>query len=182
MAKFCLKCGNELDENVKFCNQCGATVEVKKVESVTDTPTHKRGNGLDKKAIGVVLAFVIVIGIIATIANGNKPYEKPLQYFVEGVNSGDYETFCKAVLPSELKTEWADMVRDDFAEMVSDASENGGIELEVKKSKKVVEDGMEGMILTVDGGFKNYKVKDMEISVIKIGNNWYLVNYKLDFY
>lgn len=181
MAKFCSKCGNELEENVKFCNQCGATVEVKKVESVTDTPTQKRGNGLDKKAIGVVLALVVVIGIIVAIANGNKPYEKPLQYFVEGVNSGDYEMFCKAVLPSELKTEWAYMVKEEFDEMVSDASENGGIELVVKKSKKEVKGGMEEAILTVDGGFKNHKVKDMEISVIKIGDNWYLVNYKLDF-
>lgn len=182
MVKFCSKCGNELEENVKFCNQCGATVEVKKVESVTDTPTQKRGNGLDKKAIGVVLAFVVVIGIIAAIASGNKPYEKPLQYFVDGINRGDYETFCKAVMPDELQTEWAYRVEDDFAKMVTDASENGGIELEVKKSKKVVEDGMEGMILTVDGGFKNYKVKDMEIPVIKIGDNWYLVEYELDFY
>lgn len=27
MSKFCLKCGNELDDNAKFCNVCGASAE-----------------------------------------------------------------------------------------------------------------------------------------------------------
>ncbi|MBQ4524274.1 MAG: zinc ribbon domain-containing protein [Lachnospiraceae bacterium] len=35
MSKFCLKCGNELDDNAKFCNVCGAAVE--------NTETSKEG-------------------------------------------------------------------------------------------------------------------------------------------
>lgn len=173
MAKFCSKCGNQLEENVKFCKQCGVTVEVKEVESVTDVQTQKTDPVSGKKTIGVVLAFVVVIAIIAAIGNGNKSYEKPLQYFAEGINNHDYSTYSKAIRPDELE-EWGYMYEDDFEEQWSEID---NVKFKVKKSEQVVEDGVERMTLTVDakvsaGG--ETEEGELEIDVVKIDGQWYL--------
>lgn len=59
---YCKKCGNELDENEKFCSQCGSQVEdelgVENKEAIVpaEVPVEKRYSG--KGIAGFVLSLV----------------------------------------------------------------------------------------------------------------------------
>lgn len=48
MSKFCLKCGNELLDDAKFCNVCGAPVEENTV-SQEGTQETSQGSGMNKE-------------------------------------------------------------------------------------------------------------------------------------
>ena len=68
---FCKKCGNGLDENAKFCPKCGNNIEgsesvpIQSAPPVVNTPPKKSGStGL---IIGLIIAFVAVIGVVALI-------------------------------------------------------------------------------------------------------------------
>lgn len=69
--KYCENCGAELNDNAKFCDECGATQEKTVVEaSVEALPKTSQRVGIVEKKSGksVVVAIVVTIIVIAAIA------------------------------------------------------------------------------------------------------------------
>jgi uncharacterized membrane protein YvbJ len=70
---YCSKCGKELPENVKFCNECGnavgSSVEESNLSGISDnkkndkTPARSSGN-----AFSLVLGLIIGIAVTSVVA------------------------------------------------------------------------------------------------------------------
>lgn len=89
----CKKCGKELNNNQKFCNNCGEKNEeyaanVKKLDNIGENRNSHKKNRL--LGIGVVLA-IIVIAIIVTIILMNKKVEFEVEDFSLSKETTDYE-------------------------------------------------------------------------------------------
>lgn len=66
----CQKCGNEINENQKFCTNCGAEINrvEEKQQNSLEQPSEKQVNNFKKKLILIILAIVFVICIIGIFA------------------------------------------------------------------------------------------------------------------
>ena len=66
----CQKCGNEIQENQKFCTNCGA--EINKVEekqqNSLEQPSEKQVNNFKKKPILITFAIIFAFCIIGIFA------------------------------------------------------------------------------------------------------------------
>lgn len=64
---FCVKCGNELKEDSKFCSKCGSPVDVKDYKKIRKKQQPKNRNIIGKKTAILILgisAFVIITTVI----------------------------------------------------------------------------------------------------------------------
>ena len=64
---FCSKCGKEVDENDKFCGNCGA--EIKNTGIDSNKKKEKKKLKKWQKVIIIVIVTIVTIGIIANIVN-----------------------------------------------------------------------------------------------------------------
>ena len=62
---YCKKCGNELDEDAKFCPECGAKKEENDVE--IEEKQENSNNKKSKKTLMVTIIAIIIILLIAII-------------------------------------------------------------------------------------------------------------------
>lgn len=66
---FCEKCGEKLEDNVKFCSKCGNPINGNVVGTQTDSKTEKYKeivNGSKKnKTVGMIAVAIIVLVVIA---------------------------------------------------------------------------------------------------------------------
>ena len=106
---FCKKCGNQVEENAKFCTKCGNTMEginqtpIQSTPPVVNTPPKKSGGtGL---IIGLIIAFVAVIGVVALIMGA--------AMFI--IPSLVYETEEKTTQIKEIKEIKATMYAQDMS-------------------------------------------------------------------
>ena len=63
---YCLKCGKELDDNAKFCSQCGTLVEE---ESFSDSPKKikEKKKTVPKRAVVIGASAVFFISFIIIV-------------------------------------------------------------------------------------------------------------------
>lgn len=61
MSKYCIKCGNKLDDTVMFCNRCGTLVD--RVASNIESSSHSTNSSQSQKRTEVIVLGVIIIFI-----------------------------------------------------------------------------------------------------------------------
>lgn len=120
MAKKCISCGVELDDDVMFCDKCGASQKTEAAAS--DNATEK--GGMSKTTLiaiagAAAVAVVIIIVLAATLLGGG--YQKPLKNAQSAIKSEKADKFVKAY-PEELVEAFDDYYDDtddkDFVEYV----------------------------------------------------------------
>ena len=93
---FCRNCGNQVDENKKFCTKCGAMQEITSAAKSPEKDTEKPPKPpKKKKAWLVVLIIIIVIALGVGGAFGFfalKKFFDPAKKVLEAIVSGDYKT------------------------------------------------------------------------------------------
>ena len=69
---FCTKCGKSVDENVKFCPGCGASIEA----SASTTPIGENNGGKSLLKLGKVagIAFCVIVGVVIAYFRHTKAY------------------------------------------------------------------------------------------------------------
>jgi hypothetical protein len=65
MTKYCIKCGTELNDNDKFCNKCGAAVEV--VNETQNTNAQQDDKSITSLIASIIYTFVIPLIIAAVV-------------------------------------------------------------------------------------------------------------------
>lgn len=59
---FCSNCGQQIPDNTKFCNYCGANQQiVKNTESAPKTTTNQQSKGAPKKKSNVIVVLAVVL-------------------------------------------------------------------------------------------------------------------------
>ena len=112
MAKFCKKCGQEIQGDMKFCKACGAPVETAETEQMAEKQTAtltvqpKKVNVNGKKKIGII-AVVLIIAIavlVPVFKNMSVPgYERPLKAQTEGLSKHDLDEYAKSFITAGEK-------------------------------------------------------------------------------
>lgn len=151
MAKYCAKCGQEIQEDVKFCKACGASVETvevekatKKAEAQTAVPTGqpKKVNISSKKKMGIIAAaLAIVIAVLVPVfKNMSVPrYERPLKAQVDGINKNQIDKYLDSY------TERGKTMKDEYA---------------IKNEIEAIDDVSYEIIRVDDRSLKESQVKD----------------------
>lgn len=195
MAKFCTKCGKEIQEGNQFCNGCGTPVSG---GNPTTAAIGKMSNKevvfellKNKKILGGLAAIVIVV-IIAIVILGGSSYKTPIKELEKAFNKRDagimmavlpeqdYKGYDKAEIKKELQKELDDMEEidvsfdiiskkkideDDYEEYISD-SYLDEYDIDIIYRVRVDISGK------VDG--KEVDSKD-SLYVGKIDGDWYIV-------
>lgn len=98
MAKYCVKCGAELDAHDKFCENCGVKLEVMEDTGVTE-PQKNAGKQMKKnnvfKITGVVaLIAIVVVAAVLFIPKGNTP-EKVIEKTIAACKYNDSDVLTE---------------------------------------------------------------------------------------
>ena len=125
MAKKCISCGEELADDVMFCDKCGAS---QKTETAASDVAEK--GGMSKTTLiaiaGAAAVAVIVIIVLATTLLGGG-YQKPIKNAQKAISKEKGDKFVKAY-PEELVDAFDDYLDEssdkDFAESVDDSIES----------------------------------------------------------
>ena len=89
----CPNCGNELNENQKFCSKCGAKISNAKSQTETDEIT-KKYNTLNKKQIFITLFTIFIFCVIAILCFAYQNYKNNVQETNSGrINCQNYQDF-----------------------------------------------------------------------------------------
>lgn len=94
MAKFCTKCGNELDEKAVACPKCG-----NKVENAQNPVVEKKSNGM--AIAGFVLSFIFaLLGLIFSIIglNNSKTTKSGRGLSIAGIIISSIRMIATAIL------------------------------------------------------------------------------------
>lgn len=106
MAKKCISCGAELEDDVMFCDKCGAKQEVVTQNVAAAVPEKESDNimaGLPKNIIIalVAAAVIIVLAIVAIASLAGGGYKKAIKAEVNAFNKQDVQKFIKTY-PKDL--------------------------------------------------------------------------------
>lgn len=91
MTRYCAHCGAELDDNVKFCSECGSqigkkedapkkTIIIEDADETTDEVKNKPNNNENTKnsnsnilicIVGIVVVFIVLFGVISLFTGGD---------------------------------------------------------------------------------------------------------------
>lgn len=91
MTRYCAHCGAELDDNVKFCSECGSQIGKKEdtpkkkviiedADETTDEVKNKPNNNENTKnsnsnilicIVGIVVVFIVLFGVISLFTGGD---------------------------------------------------------------------------------------------------------------
>ena len=119
--KYCPSCGNELSDEVLFCEFCGTPQQVmpqqteqqvqasQQVEEVVQKQTEKKQKKGSKKTliIAIVLILVAALGVggfFLIKALTKSPQEKALDQYFEAVNNKDKEAVCDMAYDTKENT------------------------------------------------------------------------------
>lgn len=115
MAKYCSRCGKELQPGSKFCTACGNSVKSTRSDNLPGSgnrsvgnrnagnrnagnaypvmyPAHKKKKGRSKKVavMSVILVFLLIaLAAIKIVKNKVYGYEMPIQCFCDYLSTGD---------------------------------------------------------------------------------------------
>ena len=160
MAKFCANCGAPMEDGDAVCGQCGTPVS----NVVKDKKEQKAtGEGGNNKKLGIAVAVgcaVVVIAVIAVIANvigGGSGYKSTLNTMVKAIKNNDSTTIVSissSISEDIYKSEDYDKMIDRFLDNKLDSYEDR-IDGEVKKITYEIKDKSE----VTDRKLEKYKDK-----------------------
>nr|WP_298056202.1 zinc ribbon domain-containing protein [uncultured Lachnoanaerobaculum sp.] len=160
MAKFCANCGAPMEDGDVVCGQCGTPVS----NVVKDKKEQKAtGEGGNNKKLGIAVAVgcaVVVIAVIAVIANvigGGSGYKSTLNTMVKAIKNNDSTTIVSissSISEDIYKSEDYDKMIDRFLDNKLDSYEDR-IDGEVKKITYEIKDKSE----VTDRKLEKYKDK-----------------------
>lgn len=199
MAKYCAKCGQEIQGDVKFCKACGASVEMTEAEqsdgqTVASAVQPKKVNVNSKKKIGIIAAvlFIVIAVLVPVFKNMSVPgYERPLKAQVDGINKNQIDRYLDSY------TERGKKMKDEYAikneiEAIDDVSyEIVGVDDRSLNESQVKDEiiGYGGELEDVEAvklitanvsyqrkgtyGSVSKKVTTVEVWVLEVGGKWY---------
>ena len=160
MAKFCANCGAPMEDGDVVCGQCGTPVS----NVVKDKKEQKAtGEGGNNKKLGIAVAVgcaVVVIAVIAVIANiigGGSGYKSTLNTMVKAIKNNDSTTIVSissSISEDIYKSKDYDKMIDRFLDNKLDSYEDR-IDGEVKKITYEIKDKSE----VTDRKLEKYKDK-----------------------
>ena len=160
MAKFCANCGAPMEDGDVVCGQCGTPVS----NVVKDKKEQKAtGEGGNNKKLGIAVAVgcaVVVIAVIAVIANiigGGSGYKSTLNTMVKAIKNNDSTTIVSissSISEDIYKSKDYDKMIDGFLDNKLDSYEDR-IDGEVKKITYEIKDKSE----VTDRKLEKYKDK-----------------------
>ena len=130
MSKKCVSCGAEIENEVVFCDKCGAKQEspVSDSTAATANPVNEaeKKAGMAKSSIIAIaavaaVAVVLIIVLCASLVSGG--YEKPIKAAYTALNKEDAEKYIKT-LPEEITNAYEDVSDEDIEDVVEDSIEN----------------------------------------------------------
>ncbi|MBQ9119647.1 MAG: zinc-ribbon domain-containing protein [Lachnospiraceae bacterium] len=195
--KFCAKCGNSMEDNVKFCPACGEAQEM-------GDPVAAVAEGLKKnkkKIITIALIAVAAILVIVLLAKLFTPgYKKAAKKFMNAVEDLDLQEMYD-LMPDFM----VDMDKDEIRDKQNDMEDEMGdykISYTITQTEKMDEERIESLEEDFDWMYdesvnikKGYEVyvkmtvkedgkKDTDTVVLyslKIGSKWYVYPLGLGF-
>ena len=149
---FCEKCGNEVDENTKYCDKCGAKI-------ISNQNTPKKEKKLKNKKIMIcVIAIIIVVGVILI----NYHDTKISGYALGEIRYDEYNVACQ--LEQKGTTFTVSAYLKDGGNLLSDEYVN----VTIKDASGNIVDNF-----TIDGGGKDKRViKDKPVGHYYIEFNY----------
>lgn len=111
MAKFCTKCGTQLNDNARFCKSCGEKFDMPQAQEIPQTTAPVEQTTViagETKAVkskskfvvmGIVGVLVVATAVILCMVF-SKPYVKPINKLCKAIENKDeklmMECFCEA--------------------------------------------------------------------------------------
>lgn len=105
---YCIKCGNELKEGMKFCTKCGTPVvgntgtgEPAKTSVGSEVGKRPKAISGNKKVFGIgAVAALIVILVLGSLMKGSgagfSSPEKAMEAYLDGFSHADFDRMLKA--------------------------------------------------------------------------------------
>ena len=160
MAKFCANCGAPMEDGDVVCGQCGTPVS----NVVKDKKEQKATGegGLNKKlgiavAVGCAVVVIAVIAVIANVIGGGSGYKSTLNTMVKAIKNNDSTTIVSissSISEDIYKSEDYDKMIDRFLDNKLDSYEDR-IDGAVKKITYEIKDKSE----VTDRKLEKYKDK-----------------------
>ena len=113
---YCLKCGKELDDNAKFCSQCGTLIEEESFSAPPKKIKEKKKT-VPKRTVGIGASAVFFISFIIIVFFVKKIPENHAKKFQEYISNQEYE---KAWTCLDFADEDTDCFRDDYNKTLHD--------------------------------------------------------------
>jgi len=105
MPNFCIKCGKENKEGIKFCTNCGAVLKIPAPAPVAPTPPPKGKSGFVGCLVGclvVILVFLLLIGTLIGVGYyfiSKMKNAEPGDYFeIDAKSKAEEVTLCASSL------------------------------------------------------------------------------------
>lgn len=102
MSKFCINCGEQLDDNATYCSKCGALQKENSkstIKSVTDVAVSLKSKSSIFKVVAAGIGVIIIVLIIFNLFFGN--YKTPIKNFYNGFEDGSWKKISSA-LPEDV--------------------------------------------------------------------------------
>lgn len=95
----CEKCGNQIDDSMKYCSGCGSYIK-KELEEEIKKPNHKKKKHLLKNllAVGIIIVFAMVTSNLVTpkkqqtTIKGNGKSQQEIETYIIQMLNGKYDT------------------------------------------------------------------------------------------
>lgn len=175
MAKFCTKCGAQLNDDAGFCTKCGAPQAVSAPTPAVNTqptPVPTQSTAAVKKSefnkntvIGisaVAIVVLIIVGVFIAVFSGG--YKTPIKNMLKGIQNADAKTYMKA-LP-DYKFDDTDDSLEFYQNMIKEKHDS--LENKYGKNLKISYDIVQKEKLTESVLNDNYGLfKDSDIKISK---------------
>lgn len=180
MSKICKQCGAQLEDNMVFCDKCGAKQDA---EPALAGDNGAKGSPFDRIAkkigmsssslIGVVVIAVVAIIIIILLCSliGGGGYKKPLNALEKAINNEDASKYIKTLndtYVSEYEKEYDEDLEDEFEDKIDSLVDS--FEDEYGKKPKIDFEVIDTIKMTDDELKAIYKAyykeldKDLEVT------------------
>lgn len=173
MAKFCPKCGKELNEGVKFCPGCGAPIPVQ-VNPAGGQPGGQAGapmGGQPMNAMpvqrrqssnrtliiaGVAAVVVIILIIFGFMKLFGSNYEDPIKNLVKTANKGDEKAVQKIFVPDYTDEILENVDAKEFAETLQDSMDGEKVDYDITDEEKIDKDSFKKKLNKYAPGWEEY--------------------------
>lgn len=117
MAKYCKKCGKELEDGSKFCAACGNPTQESGKQIVQVKKQQKKSSKKNMIGIGVVILIAASIVFKVTTSLLGSGYETPIKCMCDYFNTGDRDCLEKMIPRKALKSYYQDTEEESFEEI-----------------------------------------------------------------
>lgn len=72
---YCKKCGNKIDESVKFCPKCGNQIVLEDVKKIREYENAKQNHNGSKLWL-IIFLLLVLMGVVVWLVKGKTPIEE----------------------------------------------------------------------------------------------------------